>query len=138
MARGTVAPIARAIVQTLRGNVALKAALTGGIHEGIAPIGTNYPWLTYGLHYGPTERAWGSVLLTPGWDIFVFSRDQVEARNLDQLVMEALDDAALSIEGQSTLLCRRILDMSSADVDEEGEKVYQVGGVFETWADQTV
>jgi len=136
MARGTVAPIARAIVQALRANTALKTALNGGIHEGVAPLGSEYPWLTYGLHYGPQERAWGSTVLTPGWDIFVFGRDQVEARNLDQLVMEALDDAALTVDGQSTLFCRRILDMSSADVDEEGLKVYQVGGVFETWTNQ--
>ncbi len=137
MARTTVAPIARAIVQILRADAALKAALTGGIHEGIAPIGSKFPWLTYAMHYGPSVSAWGSTMLTPGWDIFVFSRDQVEARNLDQLVVDILQDAELSVEGQSTLLCRRVLDMSSADIDDEGQKVYQVGGVFETWTDQT-
>lgn len=136
MAPTTTAPIARALVQTLRANTALKAALKGDIHEGPAPEGTKYPWLMYGLHYGPVDYLWGSALQTPGYDIFVFSRDVVEARNLDALVVQTLHDAALSVTGQSTLFSRRVLDMTFTDIDEEGQKVYQVGGVHEIWTDQ--
>lgn len=132
------APISRALVQVLRANAPLKAALTGGFHEGVAPIGTSHPWLIYGLQYGPMDFAWGSLLIPAGFHLMVVGRDQVEARNLDQLVVETLHDASLSVDGQSTLFSRRILDLSSADVDEEGLKVYEVGGVHEIWADQTL
>jgi hypothetical protein len=132
------APIARALVQTLRANTALKAGLTGGMHEGEAPVGARPPWLVYGLQYGPMEYGWGSMMIPSGFHIVVFSRDQVEARNLDSLVVETLHDAALSVDGQSTLFCRRVLDLSSTDVDDEGLKVYQVGGVHEITTDQTI
>jgi hypothetical protein len=107
------------------------------MHEGVAPLDTGYPWLVYSLHYAPAFEAWGSTILQAGFDIFVFSRGQVEARNLDQLVVDALHDAALSVDGQSTLFCRRTEDLSSVDVDGEGQKVYQVGGIYEIWTDQT-
>lgn len=132
------APIARAIVQTLRANVALKASMTGGFHEGEAPLNSKYPWLVYGLQYGPMSYGWGSLSIEAGFHLFVFSHDQVEARNLDALVVQTLHDAALNVDGQSTLFSRRILDLSSVDVDEEGLKVYQVGGVHEIWTDQTI
>lgn len=130
------APIARALVQTLRSNTALKAGLTGDIHEGEAPPGTRPPWLVYGLQYGPYGYEWGAVSIESGFRIFIFSRDQVEARNLDRLVVETLHDAALNIDGQTTLLARRVLDMSLTDVDDEGLKIYQVGGIHEFWTDQ--
>ena len=129
------APIARALVHILRSNATLKAGLDG-FHEGEAPRGATYPWLSYGLQYAPYEYQWGSAIIPSGFRIFVYSRDQVEARNLDSLVMQTLHDAALDVDGQSTLFCRRILDLSSTDVDEEGNKVYMVGGVHEIWTDQ--
>lgn len=132
------APIARALVQKLRANTSLKAGLTGSFHEGIAPYGTQFPWLVYTLAYGPMDYQWGSMLIPAGYDIVVFSRDQVEARNLDALVAQTLHDADLSVDGQSTLLSRRVNDLSSADVDEEGLKVYGVGGTYEFWTDQTL
>lgn len=132
------APIARALVQTLRANATLKAALTGGIHEGEAPLGSRHPWLIYGLQYGPMDYAWGSMMIPSGFHLVVFSRDQVEARNLDSLVVETLHDAALNVDGQTTLLCRRVLDLSSVDVDDEGLKVYGQGGLHEITTDQTL
>ncbi len=122
--------ISRALVVTLKGNANLKTALTGGMHEGLAPDGTKYPFLVYNLHYGSIQAGWGFADVVAGYDVFVYSRDQVEARNLDQLVHETLWDAALNVTGQSTLYCRRSLEMSSVDVDEQGQKVYQVGGLY--------
>lgn len=131
------APIMRALVQTLRSNAVLKAGLTGDIHEGEAPAGTRQPWLVYGLHYGPMGYMWGTTQIEAGFHVFIYSRDQVQARNLDRLVVETLHDAPLNVEGQSTLFSRRILDLSLTDVDDEGLKVYQVGGIHEIWTDQT-
>lgn len=132
------APIARALVQALRGNPTLKSGLPGGFHEGVAPIDAEYPWLVYQLAYGPMDYAFGSMLIPAGFDIIVFGRDQVEARNLDSLVNQTLHDAELSVEGQSMLFSRRLADLSSAEVDEEGLKVYGVGGTYEFWTDQTL
>jgi hypothetical protein len=112
--------------------------VTGGFHEGEAPAGTKHPWLTYSLQFGPMSYSWGSVMYPSGFTILVNSRDQVEARNLDSLVVQTLHDAALNVDGQSTLLSRRVLDLSSTDTDEEGRKVYQVGGLHEIWTDQTL
>lgn len=122
--------ISRAIVQALKANSALKAGLTGGIHEGLAPDATSYPFLTYQLHYGSLVGGWGNLDIRAGYDIYVWSRDQVEARNLDQLVHETLWDAQLNVGTQTVLYCRRSLDMSSTDVDGQGQKIYQVGGLY--------
>jgi hypothetical protein len=48
----------------------------------------------------------------------------------------ALDDASLEVDGQSTLLCHRIADFGGQDVDDEGRKIYMVGGTHEVWTDQ--
>ncbi len=131
------APIARALVQKLRSNATLKAGLSG-MHEGEAPLGSQYPWLIYQLQYGPMDYAWGSMSVPSGFTIMVIGRDQVEARNLDSLVVETLHDVDLNVDGQSTLFCRRVLDLSSTDVDDEGQKVYEIGGVHEITTDQTI
>jgi len=131
------APIKRALVQRLRSNATLKAALPGGIHEGFSAEKTQaYPFLTYQLIYSPIRRHWGSQMYVAGFDIRIFSDDSVEASNVDALVLNVLDDAALVVDGQSTLLCQRIADISVPDVDEEGRKVYMVGGTYEVWTDQ--
>lgn len=133
----STAPIARALVQALRANAALKAALSNGFHESVAPAGSQMPWLVYHLQYGPMRYAWGSLLIPSGYTIKVYSHDQVEARNLDGLVLQTLHDAPLSVDGQSTLFSRRVLDLSSGEVGKDGLKVYGVGGIHEIWTDQT-
>lgn len=130
------APIKRALVVQLRMSAALKAVLRGGIHEGFAPEKADYPFLTYQLIYSPIRRQWGAQQYISGFDIRIFSGDSVEANNIDALVLAVLDDAALDVDGQSTLLCHRVADFSVPDVDEEGRKVYVVGGTYEVWTDQ--
>jgi hypothetical protein len=132
----STAPIKRAIVAHLRKSAALKAALGGGIHEGFAPEKAEYPFLTYQLIYAPIRRQWGAQQYISGFDLRIFSDDSVEANNLDALVLTVLDDAALEVDGQSTLLCHRVADLASQDVDEEGRKIYMVGGTHEVWTDQ--
>lgn len=136
MAPTSVAPVQQALVQTLRANATLKAALKGGIHDGVAPEDTQDPWLTYRLHYAPYLPDWGSTRLKAGFDLFVYSQDQVGARNLDQLVMTTLWDAQLNVSGQSTLFCRKIMDVQDFVVNDEGRKIYVVGGLYEVQTDQ--
>lgn len=131
-----VAPIRQAFVQQLRSNAALKAALPGDIHEGFAPVGTARPWLTYQVVYAPIEYLWGSALTEIGIQVFVFSGNSVDAHNIDALVLETLHDAELVVAGQSTLICRRVSSVSLPGEDDEGKKIYQVGGTYEIWVDQ--
>lgn len=135
MPTGT-APIARALVQKLRSDPALKAGLVGDIHEGVAPLGTKQPWLVYSLHFSTYDYDWGGVVQQPGFDVVVFGENQVVVRDLDALIQPLLHDAALDVEGQTTLLCRRTLDISSAEIGADGKKVYMVGGLYEIWTDQ--
>jgi hypothetical protein len=143
MAQTTIAPLLQAIVQTLKANASLVAGLPGGIHEGLAPFGTAYPFLTYQMHYSPIDYDWTGVLTRAGVDLVVHTRDQVEGRTLDQLVMDTMQNAdfdfsttQLGSSGQSTLYCRREMDLSSADLDGEGRKLYLIGAQYEIWIDQ--
>lgn len=132
----TSGPIKRALVQTLRANSSLRSQLAGGIHEGFAPSKVAYPFLVYQMVYDPLAYTWGSMLHLAGFDIRIFHTDSVVANNLDALVLTTLNDAALSVTGQTLLYARRVADLSSPDVDDEGRKVYMVGGTYEVWTDQ--
>jgi hypothetical protein len=134
----TAAPIKRALVVALRGNATLHSGLTGGIHEGFAPTKVEYPLLTYQLIYDPYLYQWGSVMHEAGLDIRVIGPDSVVANNLDALVLSTLQDAALAVDGQTTLYCRRIAGFGDPDVDEEGRKIYIVGSTYEVWTNASL
>jgi hypothetical protein len=140
-------PIKVSIVQNLRDNAALSQAIAVGrakpvhepgkwLHEDFAPEKTPYPFVTYQQVYGPYIFTWGSAMLRAGFDLKVYSENSVEANNLFALLATELDEAELPVAGQSTLICRRIADLGSSDADEEGKKVYMVGGTYEVITDQ--
>lgn len=151
MTVSSVAPINAAVVQTLRFGHGPKSlvhpeghpragerVLPGKwLHEGFAPEKTPYPFVTY-QPFPSTPRAfvWGSMLLIARYDVKTFSRNSVEAENLDALCAAVLDGADLPVAGQSTLICRRVADLRSPDTDEEGQKIYMIGGTYEVWTDQ--
>ena len=129
-------PLKQAIVRRVRLNVDLYDRLIGGIHEGFAPEKAKYPFAVFNLVAAPYEYDWSSVTLIGMFDVFVFSRNSVEAGNLDADLAGWLSDQPLPIEGQTTLLCRRVATVPMPpDVDSEGEKVYQVGGTYEIETD---
>ena len=137
MAISTSFNVWQALVQEYRADAPLKAALAGGLHEGFAPEKAPYPLATYTPVAMPYEDAWGSRMIITLVDIRVFSRDSVEAGNLDQSFARVLDGASLVVTGQSTLICRRVNDIRMPpDLDEEGLKVYGAGGSYEIWTDQ--
>ena len=146
MTTATAHPIDVAIVRTLRGGGRLTAYTNSNgdralpskwLHEGFAPEKTPYPLITY-QRFPTTPRVylWGSMMIIARYDIKVFSPNSVEAHNLDALIAAELDEAELPVAGQSTLICRRLADLGSPDVDEEGNKVYMVGGTYEVMTDQ--
>lgn len=136
--------VKKAIVRALRDIAALVQALAaarGGaagkwLHEGFAPEKTAYPFVTYKQIYGPYIFGWGFVLLRAGFDVKVFAENSVEANNLFALIAAELDEAELPVAGQSTLICRRVADLDDQDADEEGKKIYMVGGTYEVVTDQ--
>lgn len=131
----TVANIKQALVAAMRANNPLKNAVSG-FYEGFAPPTTAYPFVVYSMVYAPYDFAWGSVTIRTAFDISVYAENPVDANNIDALALAALHNVALSVTGQSTLICRRVGDLSSQDVDEEGKKIYQVGGTYEIWTHQ--
>jgi len=146
MTVSTAYPINIAVVQALRQPAGPKSLLkedgsrvlpTKWLHEGFGPEKTAYPFVTYQrFPTVPRVYTWGSVLLVARYDVKVYSRNSVEANNLDALNAAVLDEADLRVAGQSTLICRRVADLSDQDTDEEGQKVYMVGGTYEVVTDQ--
>lgn len=148
----TSAPIKQAFVATLRANNTLRTDSTtdpkyralSGFYEGVAPRKTAYPFLVYNLVAAPYDYDWTGLMILTAMDAFIFSENSVEANNLDALVFATIQDVDLlsilpsGVTGQTTLICRRVADISSDDVDEEGKKVYQVGGTYLIWTNQTL
>jgi hypothetical protein len=133
----TSAPIKRAIVQRLRASPALVAAIAGGIHEGIAPRKIRYPFIVYQVVASPYSYTWTSMILSPMFDVWVYAENPVDANNIDALINDALAEAALNVEEQSTMLCRRVADLPTGpDIDSEGKRIYQVGGTYSIWTEQ--
>jgi hypothetical protein len=131
-------PITNAIVARLRdaGRPAALDALTG-IYQGFAPEKASYPFATYNLAAGVYDYLFGDdTTLVAMVDVFVFSRNPVQAEDLDAAISGWLSDQTLSVTGQSTLLCRRVATPPvMPDEDDEGKIVYQWGGTYEVQTD---
>lgn len=135
-----VAPVKQALVQALRENLALKALVgSDGINESTEPRGVDYPYVIYSVTHGYREWDGTNMTLITDVDVYSFSTSQVEAHTLDQLVADALEDKVLNYEsgsGQTSLLCRRIGDLSSAGIDGAGTRIYSMCGIYRIWSDQ--
>lgn len=131
MAATTSTPIKRALVRKLRDSSPVMTAIVGGIHEKVAPRRTRYPFIVYGRVAAPYDYVWGSVDFTAMFDVFVWAENQVDASNIDQLVADALNDATLSVSGQTLLACRRVADLDGdTEMDARGRRIYSVGGTY--------
>lgn len=132
MSTPTHHPITNALVARIR-EAPLYDDLTG-IYQGYAPEKASYPFAVYNLVAAPYDYLFDDddVTLIAFVDVSVFSRNPVEAENLDAAIAAWLSDQPLSVEGQSTLLCRRVATIPpDTDQDDEGHKVYQWGGTYE-------
>lgn len=138
MAPSTSAMIWQALVAFIRAS-AVDSQLTGGIHKGTAPEKKPYPLAQGDLLPAPYEDTFGrdSRMIVCAVDLVVYSRNSVEADNVDAALAELLDGAALSVTGQDTLICQRVQDLNPGeDYDSEGKAVYGSGGQYEIWTDQ--
>ena len=139
MATTTVAPVKRAVVQKLRASSPLVAAIVGGIHEAVAPRKVRYPFIVYQIVASSYEYDWTGMQIHALMDVSTYAVNPVDANNIDALIAGALNDAALTVDGQTSLLCRRVGDLPTGpDVDSEGKRIYQVGGTYSIWTDQSL
>ncbi len=153
MTRSTEANIERALVQTVRAsNAAFNAAVTSlgtvdpdsgqartqyhGIHEDTAPPDTSYPFLTYRFVAAPYEDDWTKRTILAAFDLEAWSDNQVEARTLDSLAMNVIEDNLVPVTGQTTLQCRRVAGIRIPDTDETGRRISRAGGTYAIWTDQ--
>jgi hypothetical protein len=148
MTRTTEVNVMRALVATLRAqNAAFTAAVSSvaiaghtwdsqRIHEGTAPAGTEYPFLTYSMVYAPYDDDWGKRTLRVAFDISAWSDNQVEANTLDSLVMTTVEDSLATVDGQTTLYARRTDGLRLPEVDETGTRIFRAGGTYVIWTDQ--
>jgi len=132
----TFGTTARALVSTLRANATLKAAVTG-FYEAITPNDVEFPYVTYDLYGSTSKWDFSGAIYKPKFVVQIWSDDQVQARTLDQLVNDTLWDADLGLSEQSTLLCRRVKDVSRVNDAGQGQRIYQVGGIYQIWTGQT-
>ncbi len=72
MALTGTAPLIQAVVQTLRANVTLKAAVSG-FYEGLAPRGVRRPFVIYQIAYAPYTYDFGSQNAIQTVGIYVFA-----------------------------------------------------------------
>lgn len=136
MAYVTSQRIVQGLVSAIRANTTLRTALVGGIHEGFSAEDLDYPFAVYVVVATPYEDDHTSRTTVMLVDVTVFSRNQVEASNLDESMGQTLDGASITVSGQTSLICYRVADIRMTDVDEEGQKVYGVGGSYEIWTTQ--
>lgn len=123
--------VRQAIVQQLRSNLVLEAGLLGDWSEGFAPPDTKYPIGTFWLHYDPSVYDTTGRVAYLGVGVSIWAKDQGQAASLYSLAFTSLQDAKLTLAGQTSLQCRQSSDISLQDVDTEGKAVRQVGGIFE-------
>jgi len=132
----TVAPVKRAIVQAMRASAPLGAAIAGGINEGMAPRRVRYPFVVYQLVSSVREHQFDGQQIHSAWDISVYAENPVDANTVDALIITALDDQDIAVDGQTTMLCRRVADLPTGpDVDSEGRRIWQAGGTYSVWTD---
>lgn len=135
----TSAAIKRGLVRHARQNAPLKAVIVGGIHEGFAPAKVRYPFMVYNLVAAPYGSLWGSRVIVALIDMWAYAENGVDASNVDQLIADAFDGSQFNVDGQDTLICRRVTDLPGGpDIDSEGKKIYQTGGSYEVWTDQSL
>lgn len=139
MATASSAPVKRAMVQALRADTPFTDSIVGGIHEGLAPRKVRYPFVVYQLVSSVYDYTQTSVMLRMTFDWSVFAENPVDANNIDALMSAVLNEAELSVDEQTNLLCRRVADLPTGpDTDSEGKRIYQVGGTYSVWTNQTL
>lgn len=133
----TLSPrIWQALTRFIRG-LDLDPALAGGIHRGVAPEPTPYPFLIINPLPATHARDWSGLMLVGAVDIIVVSTNSVDAERLDQSIAAALDEAELAVAGQEHMTTIRLNDLNlEPDEDADKHRLFMAGGTYEIWTQQ--
>jgi Protein of unknown function (DUF3168) len=132
-------PVSAAIFQLQQADAALVAAAVGGIHDDV-PQKPTYPFVWNEVFDETDARGFGGGgLPLIDFRTHVFSKygGKAEAQALNRLVIAALKDQRLTIEGYEH--CGAIFydETVSLDVEElNGEKVHELVSRFRIYAEE--
>jgi len=112
---------------------------TGGIFNGVAPQGTEPPFVVFQAmskvddYYAYSERGGAAVYMVKAIDRSIWPK---AAGDIDTQIDSVMQDASLSITGYTLISCRREEDIYLAE-DTGGVTYQHVGGLYRILADQT-
>ena len=112
---------------------------TGGVYNGIAPMGTAPPYVVFQAmskvdeYWSFTGRGGNAIYMVNAIDRSPWPKS---AGDIDTQVDTVLQDASLSITGHALLWCRREEDIYLAE-DQDGIIYQHVGGLYRIRADQS-
>jgi hypothetical protein len=112
---------------------------TGGVFNGIAPQGTEPPFVVFQAmskvddYFSYTGRGGAAIYMIKAIDRSIWPKT---AGDIDTQIDSVMQDASLSITGHTLLMCRRESDLYL--VEDQAGMVYQhIGGLYRIIADQS-
>ena len=112
---------------------------TGGVFNGIAPQGTEPPFVVFSAmsktddYFAYTERGGQAVYMIKAIDRSPWPKS---AGDIDTQIDSVMQDASLSITGHTLIECRRETDIYLVE-DLDGVTYQHVGGLYRIIADES-
>ena len=112
---------------------------TGGVFNGIAPQGTEPPFVVFQAmskvddYFSYTGRGGAAIYMIKAIDRSIWPKT---AGDIDTQIDSVMQDASLSITGHALLMCRRESDIYLAE-DQAGVVYQHIGGLYRIIADQS-
>ena len=112
---------------------------TGGVFNGIAPQGTEPPFVVFSAmsktddYFAYTERGGQAVYMIKAIDRSPWPKS---AGDIDTQIDSVMQDASLSIAGHTLIECRRESDIYLVE-DLDGVTYQHVGGLYRIIADES-
>jgi hypothetical protein len=102
----------------------------------MAPRRVKYPFVVYLMVSSVREHQFDGQQIKSLWDIKAYAVNPVDANNVDALIEAALNDQDIAVDGQTTMLCRRVSDLPTGpEMDSRGRRIWQAGGSYSVWTD---
>ena len=127
-----------AVYSVLNGAAVTNEA-TGGVFNGIAPQGTEPPFVVFSAmsktddYFAYTERGGQAVYMIKAIDRSPWPKS---AGDIDTQIDSVMQDASLSITGHTLIECRRESDIYLVE-DLDGVTYQHVGGLYRIIADES-
>lgn len=132
-------PVRKALYQHLSADAALVELASGGIHYGEAPAGTPYPFALFDLHSSGLVWSMRSAFRDELWVVkgVCRGRDAEEAESINARSIQLLTDPDLLIADHTLLYLRLEGGMPPLHEPDNGETIYQAGGLYRLKAEPT-